>query len=371
MPASTLADAPAAAEHGLMRYESSVTSLSWIPSEAIEGGARLAFDAGFTHYDDPPPDVLGDLEALRAADRFRFGNVLRAWIDVADSGAVGDCGYSGAGLIGATTVRLGGASRTFQAVLLPDLRHPPERGDGWVRFAQTVGGRTGLPAPRRVRRRPYVQWQAPLVWTTLSLTLRTDGSATAEMTGASSFPRHWVYDHDGRLTRKSGLTDFRKWYRTSFGRHSPWGDADSPALVTAVETALERSLSVQLMHGGARPVISRVPAGATLVRQGEQGTDVYLVLDGVIRVDRDGGPLAEYGPGALLGERAHLECGVRTSSLVAVTACRVAAVGAGRLDRSALEELAGGHRREDACQPDTSALHGPAGGRRREDAGRA
>jgi hypothetical protein len=33
---------------------------------------------------------------------------------------------------------------------------------------------------------------------------------------------------------------------------------------------------------------------------------------------------------------------------VAVTACRVASVDASQLDRSALEELSGGHRREDA-----------------------
>ena len=59
-----------------MRYESTVTSLSWIPSEAVEGGTRLAFDAGFTHYDEPPPAELDDIEALRAADRFRFANVL-------------------------------------------------------------------------------------------------------------------------------------------------------------------------------------------------------------------------------------------------------------------------------------------------------
>ena len=104
------------------------------------------------------------------------------------------------------------------------------------------------------------------------------------------------------------------------------------------------------MHGGRKPRLSRLQAGAALVRQGEPGTDVYLVLDGVIRVDRDGQALAEYGPGALLGERAHLEGGVRTSSLVAVTPCRVAAVDAADLDRSALEELATGHRREDSGQ---------------------
>src|SRR5712692_3628938 len=278
-----MVDAAGAGKRDGMRYESSVTSLSWIPSEAIEGGTRLAFDAGFTHYDDPPPAELGDLEELRAADRFRFGNVLRAWIEVDSSGGITDCGYAGGGMIGCTTVRLGGLQHSFQAVQLPDLQRDPERGDGWARFVQVCGGRT----------------------------------------------------------------DFREWYRKSFGRHSPWGDEDSPVLVTAVETALERSLSVQLMHGGAKPRIERFPAAAALVGQGDRGTDVYLVLDGVIRVERDGERLAEYGPGALLGERAHLGGGLRTSSLVAVTPCRVAAVDASQLDRSALEELSGGHRRED------------------------
>ncbi len=66
-----------------------------------------------------------------------------------------------------------------------------------------------------------------------------------------------------------------------------------------------------------------------MVRQGEPGTEVFLVLDGVIGVELDGARLAEYGPGAMLGERAALEGGVRTSTLVAVTPCRVA-VGARR-----------------------------------------
>ena len=49
-----------------MRIESSVTSLSWIPSEAVTGLNKAVFGSGFTHYDDPPPDVIRDLEALRA-----------------------------------------------------------------------------------------------------------------------------------------------------------------------------------------------------------------------------------------------------------------------------------------------------------------
>jgi hypothetical protein len=323
-----------------MRYESSITSLSWIPSEAVTGGSRVAFDAGFTHYDDPPPAQIDDIDALRAADKFRFANVLRAWIEVDGNGEITGSGYGGGGLIGDTTIRMAGLKHTFQ--------HDPERGEGWVRFGQTVGGRTSLPAPRPVKNPPYIQWQAPLVWTTLSLTLYADGRAESAMTGASKFPRHWVYDAEGRLSHKSGLTDYADWMAKSFGRHTPWGDEDSEALVTAVETALERTLSVQLMHGGAKPRIERLPAGSVLVRQGEPGTEIYLILDGVVRVERDGEWLAEYGPGALLGERAHLEGGTRTSTLVAATPCRVASVDASQFGQSDLVELSGGHRREDA-----------------------
>lgn len=333
-----------------MRYESSVTSLSWIPSEAVTGAARAVFDSGVSHYDVPPPAELGDISELRAADRFRFANLLRAWIDVDASGRITAGGYDGGGLMGSSIIRLGGLSHVFQAVALPDLRREPEQGESWMRFVQTAGGRAGLPAPRTVRRRPYVQWRAPLVWTTLSLTLHADGRAEYALEGASRFPRHWIYDAGDQLTHKSGLTDYADWWRVSFGCRSPWGEEDSPALVTAVETALERTLSVQLMHGAARPRISTIPAGTELVRQGEPGHEIYLVLDGVIRVERDGTRLAEYGPGAMLGERALLEGGSRTSTLVAVTPSRVASVFAVQFDLPALAELATGHRREDALR---------------------
>ena len=310
----------------------------------------MAFEAGLAHYDDPPPEEFSDLKALRDADRFRFANVLDAWIDVDSEGRITDSGYRGGGLMGSTTVKLGPVARTFEAVGLPDIQRNPERRKGFVRFVQTAGGRTGVPAPRRVRRKPFVQWQAPLVWTTLSLTLHADGRAEGAMEGASRFPRHWVYDQDGRLSHKSGLADFKDWYRKSFGRATPWGEEDSKALVTAVETALERQLSAQVMKGAKKPKIQQIKAGTMLVAQGEVGSEVYLVLDGVLRVEHDGERLAEYGPGALLGERAHLEGGKRTSTLVAVTPCRVASVEAEALDRSALAELSKDHRREEAAR---------------------
>ncbi len=330
-----------------MKHESSVTSLSWIPSEAIQGTTRLPFDVGMAHYDAPPPDEVTDLAALRDTDRFRFANRLSAWIQTDGAGKIVAAEYSGGGMIGSTTVKMGPVKHVFQAVALPDLRAKPEYGEGWVRFTQTAGGRTGMPAPRRVRRAPFVQWQAPLAWTTLSLTIHADGSAESKLVGASRFPRHWVYDAHGQLSAKSGLIDFNDWYRKSFGKETPWGHQDSEAFVTTVETALERSLSRKLMAGAEKPRIQKVKPGTALVTQGEVGSDVYLVLDGVLRVEVDGVRLAEYGPGALLGERAHLEGGTRTSSLVAVTECRVASVPAEALDRDALEELSTGHRRED------------------------
>jgi hypothetical protein len=51
----------------------------------------------------------------------------------------------------------------------------------------------------------------------------------------------------------------------------------------------------------------------------------------------------------VLGERALLEGGVRTSSLLAVTRCRVAVATAAQIDPAALAELAAGHRREVAA----------------------
>jgi hypothetical protein len=326
-----------------VRIESAVTSLSWIPQEAVRGGTRVAFDAGFTHYDEPPPDEIDDIEVLRTTDRFRFANVLKAWVEFDGSGTAVDHGFGGGGLMGSTTVGLGGLRREFQAIALPDIQAPVEVGDGWVRFTQTAGGRTGLPAPRRVRRRPFIQWQAPLVWTTLSLTLSAEAPPRFEVQGASRFPRHWVYDHQGRLAAKSGLTDYRDWYRKSFGKHTPWGEQDSPALVTAVESALERRLSVAVMDKRSKPKFKNLPGGATLVTEGEEGSDVFLVLDGVVRVEQGGERLAEYGPGAILGERAGLEGGRRASTLVAVTPCRVAVVAHSAMDRDHLSELAKDH----------------------------
>jgi hypothetical protein len=329
-----------------VRIESSVKSVTWIPSEAIEGMPKLPFELGIAHYDEPPPDTLGNLDKLHDADAFREANELRAWIEV-KGGRIVDYGHEGRGLIGVTRIKLGPGRLAFPAVAFPLIQPEPEVGDGWVRFVQTAGGRMGLPAPRRVRGKPYFQFASASAWTTLQLILYADGRSKGSLVGASPFPRHWVYDDEGRLVEKSGTIDFEKWYRESYGEKTPWGGEDTPAFVTAVETELERALTESVMKIYDKLPRRSLGAGETLIEQGAEGDDLYVLLDGVLDVEVDGETVAEVGPGAILGERAAVEGGPRTATLRAVTPCRVVVLESERISKYELTELALSRRREE------------------------
>jgi CRP-like cAMP-binding protein len=60
----------------------------------------------------------------------------------------------------------------------------------------------------------------------------------------------------------------------------------------------------------------------------------------MLQVEIDGKPVAEVGPGAIVGEMALLQEGRRTATLRAVTPCRVAVVPKDLIDREALEGIA-------------------------------
>jgi hypothetical protein len=256
-----------------------------------------------------------------------------------------NAGHLGQGHIGATTVKVGPSALRFPAVQLPDIQAEPVVSGSSARFIQTVGGRMGLPTPRPVRHKPFVQFWPSIAWTTLALTINADGTSSHELVGASPFPRHWIYDDTGTLVEKSATIDFGKWFKDSFGDRTPWGAQDSPAVTAAVESALERSLSRAIMAGGTKPKIRTVAAGENLVRQGEAGTDVFLILDGIFVVEVDNEVVAEIGPGAVVGERAALLNGQRTATLWARTPGRVASVPSGALDPGALGSLAATHHR--------------------------
>lgn len=328
-----------------MRVESAVTSITWIPSEAISGMPKMPFEMGISHYDDPPPDRIDDLEALHENDLFREANELKAWIEVED-GKIVDQGYSGQGRIGVTRIKLGPRELAFAAVQYPLLQAEPEVSDGWVKFVQSAGGHMGLPAPRRVSGKPFFRIKSASAWTTLQLIVYADGSSKHSLLGASPFPRHWIYDNDGVLVEKSGTIDFERWYRESHGPNTPWGEEDSPALVTAVESELERDLSASIMRSGAKLERRNLDSGEALVHEGEEGRELFLLLDGMVDVEVNGDVVAEIGPGALLGERALLEGGKRTATIWASTPVRVAVIPPEAIDESVLPELAAGRKRE-------------------------
>ena len=330
-----------------MRIESSVTSVSWIPSAAIAGVTRIPFGLGVTHYDEPPPDEWKDLDSVLGPEGARFANDLRAWVD-AEDGKITGHGQSGGGRVSSTLVRLRGMRVQVEAVGYPELRPEPVIGADFVRFTQTAGGRPGVPAPRLVKEAPFVKTEGPTVWTTLALTIYADGSTGHELVGASSFPRHWIYDAHGKLAGKSALIDFKTWYRTATLARSPWRSHENEILAAEAETALERRLSVTIMRAGGRPPrVTNARAGDTIFAEGEAADDIVLVLDGMVEVEAAGSVLAKLGPGSVLGERASLEQGRRTATVRALTNCRIVSYLAADLSPKDLRELAAGHHRED------------------------
>ncbi|WP_416967823.1 Crp/Fnr family transcriptional regulator [Streptomyces sp. 4F14] len=90
------------------------------------------------------------------------------------------------------------------------------------------------------------------------------------------------------------------------------------------------------------------PARDALLRQGEEGSHVLVLLDGltkVVRIERDGAKdlLAFRGPGELLGEMAVRGGGGRLASVETLGPCRVAVVHAARFGRFVEEHRLAAH----------------------------
>jgi Cyclic nucleotide-binding domain len=314
-----------------MRIEGSATAITWLPFAALDRIPVVPLELAVAHYDEPPPEIVFDLDELRRQDAFREANELRAWIDVV-GGEIVDYGRSGRSLLGEGP-ELEAQQVSFAAIEFPVIQPEPEVGNGWVRFTQTVGGRIGLPAPRRVVGRPYFHVGAVSAWTTLELVLQTDGTSEARLLAASPFPRHSLYGPNGRLAAVFGADELE------LGDGTPWGDERTPAFAAAVESELERRLAASILRDGVKLVRRRVARGETLVEQGRPGGDLFVLLDGVFDVEVDGEVVAQVGSGAILGERAVLGDGCRTATLRAVRSSRVAVIGHEQIGREDLVEI--------------------------------
>ena len=129
--------------------EGSVTTISWIPAEAVDE-ARTGFRLGTTRADSAPPDELGPdidttLDDLSRTDRFRFANHLRAFADFDDDGEVVRYGQQGSGRLGQTTLSDAMGDRTL--VL----------GGVSIAMAADVAETTLIPRPPRGRESVPVQ----------------------------------------------------------------------------------------------------------------------------------------------------------------------------------------------------------------------
>jgi CRP-like cAMP-binding protein len=66
-----------------------------------------------------------------------------------------------------------------------------------------------------------------------------------------------------------------------------------------------------------------VPADRVLMRQGDLGSQMFVVASGRVRIERDGENLAELGPGDWFGEMALVSEGNRSATATAVEPSRL------------------------------------------------
>ena len=81
-----------------------------------------------------------------------------------------------------------------------------------------------------------------------------------------------------------------------------------------------------------------LPAGVDLVREGEPGDALFIILEGEAAVNHDGEEVARVGPGSYFGELAILDGAPRSATVVAATDVTVAVLGI-RMFRTLLREF--------------------------------
>ena len=72
--------------------------------------------------------------------------------------------------------------------------------------------------------------------------------------------------------------------------------------------------------------IHEIPAGHVLFEEGQGGDCMYAVIEGCIRISRQGRQLDQAGPGSVIGEMALIDHAPRSATAVAVEPSRVVPV---------------------------------------------
>ena len=171
-----------------------------------------------------------------------------------------------------------------------------------------------MPAPRSVRGKPYFQINSAIAWTTLALTIHADGTSEHELVGASPSRATGSTTRMGALVQKSGSDRLRQVVpRGARGRTPPGANEDSPAVVTAVETAVERELSLEIMGGdGNAAPDSPFPRATSSSSRGKRVTVLRSSTSCSTECSRWSSTVRwseSSAQGAIVGERAQIEDG--------------------------------------------------------------
>ncbi len=103
------------------------------------------------------------------------------------------------------------------------------------------------------------------------------------------------------------------------------------------DSHLDHLASITLFSALSRKELQRVARasdevtvaqGHELVRQGDVGREMFVVVEGSATVRRNGRKLGTAGPGSAIGELSLLDKGPRTASIVADTEMRLLVLGA-------------------------------------------
>lgn len=70
-----------------------------------------------------------------------------------------------------------------------------------------------------------------------------------------------------------------------------------------------------------------VKAGYVVMREGERGQEFFLILEGFVRVEREGKVVGTLGSGEFMGEIALIDHGPRTATVTCDTDCRLLVLG--------------------------------------------
>ncbi|MEY2430526.1 MAG: family transcriptional regulator, cyclic receptor protein [Acidimicrobiaceae bacterium] len=102
------------------------------------------------------------------------------------------------------------------------------------------------------------------------------------------------------------------------------------------DTYLEHLASVPLFAACSRKDLQRIarasdevqiPEGRTLMKQGDVGRECFVLVEGKVKVERNGKRVASLGPGAYFGELSLLDKGPRTATVTAESPITVLVLG--------------------------------------------